>query len=637
MNIRHLARKNLTGNAQRYAAYFISCVFAVSIFFIYAQFILHPDVMTGDIQGGDTVRQGMIAAQVIIVIFSVFFIAYSNSTFLQSRSKEFGLLSLFGMSKRQLRKLIYFEQTFTSLLAIVLGLGIGTLFSKLFLMLMSAMLNTEAPIAFEFVPMAYVITAIGFIVLFQALTLVSFWKMRNQTVQAFLQDARKPKMMPRASLTLTIIALIFVGFGYFLAVTASLEYSFLLIFPILFFVVTGSYFLFSQGTVAAYKWLYKRNSLTRGPQLVTRTNILFRLKDYARMLFLTSTITAVVLTAAGTVYLANEYIIDLVTEQTPASATWLEEDASENEILEPERAEEIIAAHDTEIDYAFNVEMLPVDVSIAGDEGSVAVFPETNYNEIASHRDLDPLSLEENEIFITSPMLGFGPWEDIEKTEQLDMDMNGEQVTMDIAGTAEDAIVGATNQGQIQVVMNDSSYLHYNNAQYADDEKLRALGYHFVDWENEVEVSNALEEEAEDPAHLFQTMAPPFQALQQGFSLTLFIGLFVSVLFFIVQGSMLYLKLFTELEDTKKQLLSLNRIGITRKEAGKILGHKIKFLFFVPLIVGAIHASFAYAMLASILDVNLFWSGVMVIAIYAVLQYLYYVITRHFYLKAAFR
>ncbi|QQK74831.1 ABC transporter permease [Salicibibacter cibarius] len=635
MNIRRLARRNLTGNAQQYAAYFLSCVFAVSIFFIYTQFILHPEVMSGEIQGGDAVRSGMISAQVIIVIFSVFFIAYSNNTFLQTRSQEFGLLTLFGMSKRQLRKLIYLEQTITSLLAIVFGLGIGTLFSKLFLMLMSAMLNTEAPIAFEFVPMAYVITAIGFIVLFQALTLLSFWKMRGQTVQDFLQDARKPKVMPRSSMTVTVIALLFLGFGYFIAATASIELSFLLIFPILFFVLIGSYFLFTQGTVAAYKRLYKRKSLLRGPQLVTRTNILFRLKDYARMLFLTSTITAVVLTAAGTVYLANEYMVDMVMEQTPASVTWTEESAAENAILEPERAEEIIAEYDTDVEYTFNIEMLPADVSIAGEEGVVAVFPETEYNEIATYRGLDPLEMEEDEIFVTSPMLGFGPWEELEEMEQLDMDMNGEQTTMDIAGTAEDAIVGATNQGQIQVVMNDVRFLHYAS-QYSDEEKIRSLGYHFVDWENEIEVSNALDEEVGDPS-LFQTMAPPFQALQQAFSLTLFIGLFVSVLFFIVQGSMLYLKLFTELEDTKKQLLSLNRIGITRKEAGKILGHKIKFLFFVPLAVGALHASFAYAMLASILGVNLFWSAIMVISIYAILQYLYYLITRHFYLKAAFR
>ncbi|QQK78960.1 ABC transporter permease [Salicibibacter cibi] len=636
MNIRRLARKNLTGNAQQYAAYFLSCVFAVSIFFIYAQFILHPEVMSGDIQAGDSVRSGMIAAQVIIVIFSVFFIAYSNNTFLQTRSQEFGLLTLFGMSKRQLRKLIYLEQTITSLLAIVFGLGLGTLFSKLFLMLMSAMLDTETPIAFEFVPMAYVITAIGFIVLFQTLTLLSFWRMRGQTVQDFLQDARKPKVMPRSSITVTVIALLFLGFGYFIAATASIELSFLLIFPILFFVLIGSYFLFTQGTVAVYKRLYKRKSLLQGTHLVTRTNILFRLKDYARMLFLTSTITAVVLTAAGTVYLANEYLVDMVMEQTPASVTWTEESAAENAILEPERAEEIIAEYDTEIEYTFDVEMLRADVSFdAGEKGVVAVFPETEYNEIAAYRSLDPLELEEDEVFVTSPMLGFGPWEDFEGMEQLDMGMNGEQTTMDIAGTAEDAIVGTTNQGQIQVVMNDVSFLHYAS-QYTDDEKLRALGYHFVDWENEVDVSNALDEEAED-SFLLQTMAPPFQALQQTFSLTLFIGLFVSVLFFIVQGSMLYLKLFTELEDTKKQLLSLNRIGITRKEAGKILGHKIKFLFFVPLAVGALHASFAYAMLASILDVNLFWSGVMVISIYAILQYLYYLITRHFYLKAAFR
>ncbi|GAJ98851.1 hypothetical protein [Geomicrobium sp. JCM 19055] len=60
MTITKLARKNLTGHAQRYAAYFLSCVFAVSVFFIYAQFVFHPEVMDGDIRGGDAVRTGMI-------------------------------------------------------------------------------------------------------------------------------------------------------------------------------------------------------------------------------------------------------------------------------------------------------------------------------------------------------------------------------------------------------------------------------------------------------------------------------------------------------------------------------------------------------------------------------------------------
>lgn len=107
MNISTLARRNLTGHFQRYLAYFLSCSFAVAVFFTYASFIKHPDVVNGNIPAADLVRVGMTAAQIIIVVFSFFFIAYSNSAFLQVRQKEFGLLSLFGMSNRQLRTLIY--------------------------------------------------------------------------------------------------------------------------------------------------------------------------------------------------------------------------------------------------------------------------------------------------------------------------------------------------------------------------------------------------------------------------------------------------------------------------------------------------------------------------------------------------
>lgn len=123
----------------------------------------------------------------------------------------------------------------------------------------------------------------------------------------------------------------------------------------------------------------------------------------------------------------------------------------------------------------------------------------------------------------------------------------------------------------------------------------------------------------------------------QSYLLTMAIGLFVSLLFFIVQGSMLYLKLFTELADTRQQLLSLQRLGLTQREITKLLTHQVKFLFFVPAIVGAVHASFSYMMLSSMLEFNLFNSGLLVITIYFALQLAYYLITRFFYVRAALK
>lgn len=114
----------------------------------------------------------------------------------------------------------------------------------------------------------------------------------------------------------------------------------------------------------------------------------------------------------------------------------------------------------------------------------------------------------------------------------------------------------------------------------------------------------------------------------------LFIGLFVSVLFFIVQGSMLYLRMFTEIEDTRVQVLALKRIGVTDKEIHLILGKQIGFLFFIPFIAGTIHAGFAYAALSNMLNSNLFLEAVIVIFIYFVFQALYYIVTRHIYKRA---
>lgn len=104
MKISNMAMKNIKGNLYRYIMYYLSNAFAVTIFFIFANFVFHPSMDPNSITGSATAKQGvvsgMIACQVIIVIFSVLFVGYSTSIFLKSRGKEFGLLSLYGMTKK---------------------------------------------------------------------------------------------------------------------------------------------------------------------------------------------------------------------------------------------------------------------------------------------------------------------------------------------------------------------------------------------------------------------------------------------------------------------------------------------------------------------------------------------------------
>lgn len=163
MTFRSLALSNIRGNWRSYSAFFLSSVFSVMIFYIYAAFLYHPEVENGSIMAASKIRSGMMFCEYIIIIFSFLFVLYSNSAFLKTRQQEFGLFSLFGMTKAQLRKLVIYENAAIAVLAIAVGILLGMLFSKLFFMALAVLLKLEETIPFAAPLKAIGITAGGFL------------------------------------------------------------------------------------------------------------------------------------------------------------------------------------------------------------------------------------------------------------------------------------------------------------------------------------------------------------------------------------------------------------------------------------------------------------------------------------------
>ncbi|MGN7312120.1 FtsX-like permease family protein [Alkalicoccobacillus gibsonii] len=640
MNISTLARRNVIGHLQRYLAYFLSCSFAVTIYFAYATFTLHPEVANGSIPAADIVRIGMIAAQLIIVVFSIFFIAYSNSAFLQVREKEFGLLSLFGMTNNQLRKLIYLEQTILSLAAIVAGIGFGLLFSKLFLMLMNFLLAVETPMQFQIIPRAFIETGLLFLILFQALTFYGLFRLKNRRIIDLIRAKKKPKPMPIASKWLTVLSITTLALGYTLAATANLFSAFFLVIPIVILVMIGTYFLFTQGMLALFKRLYaNKNNLFRGTTLLTRTNILFRLKDHARMLFLTSIISAVLLTAGGIVFMFFQTFIDQGTKIVPQAIAWVEEDANQFQVIDPSAVEETFALSNQKIEYTVNTLALPGQMSLPVpysnlvQDTDIMIVSQSEFNRVAQQKGLDTISLNTDEILLNTPFSTMATVHDDDRTETLHVKEQelSVHIVSEIFG---EALFSSAGPASSIIVVRDSVY-ETLAASFNESDKMRLMGYELENWKDAVDVSNEIKAQVNPAfAYSLQTRAPEYQMLIQASALTIFIGVFISLLFFIVQGSMIYLKLFTEIGDTKQQLRSLHRIGITKEESARIINRQVQFLFFVPFVVGSIHAAFAYAMLGSILSIQLWGSGVLVISIYFVFQVFYYLLTKYVYQRA---
>src|SRR5690554_736345 len=100
MTFRQFAYRNVIRNSRIYAAFFMASVFSVMVFFLYSMLLFHPSIENRFVQ--DVAFLGMAVAEIVLYIFTLFFLFYSMRAFLQARSKEFGVLLHLGMEKRQL-------------------------------------------------------------------------------------------------------------------------------------------------------------------------------------------------------------------------------------------------------------------------------------------------------------------------------------------------------------------------------------------------------------------------------------------------------------------------------------------------------------------------------------------------------
>ncbi len=142
-------------------------------FFIFANFVFHPSIDFHP-EGVHAVASmgaanGMKISQVIIIIFSFLFVGYSTSIFLKSRGKEFGLLSLYGMTRKQIKKIcIYRKYHIIPIIYRDRDNHRNCIFQIVFFMIMESLLDISIP--FNISLKALGLTFILFFLLFEIIS-----------------------------------------------------------------------------------------------------------------------------------------------------------------------------------------------------------------------------------------------------------------------------------------------------------------------------------------------------------------------------------------------------------------------------------------------------------------------------------
>ncbi|MDQ0208364.1 ABC transporter permease [Alkalicoccobacillus murimartini] len=642
MTFRQFAYRNIIRNKRTYSAFLLSCAFSVFVFFVYAVFLYHPNVEEGLITNVAVTVMG--ASQYVIFGFSFLFVLYSMGSFLTSRKQEFGILVLHGLTKRKLRKLLFFESILIGFGAILIGVLTGLAFEKLFLMAFSRVILLEE-MSFYMPWKALGLTVGAFVLLFVSISYFTSFIVRTSKVAELLRASSEPKSFPVTSKLLSILALLLIGGGYILAITANEVQVAVRFLPVTFMVILGTYFLFTQLSVFSMKQLQKKpENNWRGTKLISRANLMYRLKDNARIFFLVSIVSTIAICATGTIATFGNW--NERNYETPLAISYLSEDKEDaqqvNQTLSSQLKQKDIVYSSVSLHFK--------EVAGTYQEGNSAysvnyhVLSQSQFNELAQLLNNPMVELEDHQI---QPVPIYD--EQWKNAGELYSDYQINFPNIEESFTGQPMLPYA--------VFNQSYYLNTNSMVVTDQmfQELQStndqfmIGYQIDEWEQTELIGANIEEKQHQVERTYfnnasnKALEPTFEFHSSGlnyiqaislYQTMLLMGSVIGIVFFIATGSFLYYRLHNYLPQDGERFLILRKLGLPYKKMNRIVTTEMSILFFAPFGLSLIHSSVAFVALQSMFvqETRIFNSVVLVIGGFIVAQIIYFLLMRKQYL-----
>src|SRR5690625_3150971 len=231
------------------------------------------------------------------------------------------------MSNPQIRWMVFLENMVIGLFATIIGITLGLVFSKVILLIAENVLVFVDSLQFFFSTMSMIVTFASFIIfIFFISTYVTIMLRTNKVVRLIKSD-KIGKSEPKASIWLTIFAVLLLGSGYAIALNVKGPAVVIALFPVAALVIVGTYFLFTQLNVFVVRKLKNSEHLFwKKTNMLLFSDLSYRMKDNARAFFMVAIISTVAFSAIGTLVGLNSYLMSGIKSANPVSFEYVVED-----------------------------------------------------------------------------------------------------------------------------------------------------------------------------------------------------------------------------------------------------------------------------------------------------------------------
>ncbi|MBU3217977.1 ABC transporter permease [Clostridium estertheticum] len=626
MNSFSIAFDNFKRNIKVYSLYIMSMIFSVIVFYNFVALKYNPDFQKAN-ETSSYIKATSTAVSYLLLLFIIFFIWFSSSFFLNQRKREIGIYAFMGVSNTQIALIYSIELIFMGITATAVGLILGVVFCKLFLMMLAKVALLNMKIGFFISTKAIIQTTVAFFVIFFVNSVLGYINIVRSKLIDLINASKREERLPKVNYVKGLLSLICISVGYYFALHArgeKFEANFLIA---IIFVILGTYWFFGSVYSIIMKFIINRKKiLYNGVNIVSMSNIAFRIKNNYRTLAAVAILATITLTSYGTVASLRYFVQIRDSIQKPYEISYMSSDDKVKQQVRDKLAsskKDIILEESTEVIIIKPHIYAEMNLQL----GEYVALKYSDFIKISSDLKVKDLKnfkkekLAKGEILYVSPpsvVMSLYDYKNVKAT------ITNKNYT--IKNILKTPILGSSiplclilNDEDYNLLRSTSKIYEFNGIKINNTDNIKLLEKELITIKP---IKNSL--------HVNVSKDKSFYSV---FGIVYFLGAFLSLVFIIATGSIIYFKLISEAYLDKDKYVLLKRLGMTNKEIFRATTRQIGISYLLPLVVGIIHSCVAMSVLSKLIDYNILMPAISSIITFIVVYVGYFIATTRKYMK----
>jgi putative ABC transport system permease protein len=666
-----IAWNNIKKNGNLYLPNILAGMGFTAVFYIILT--LSMDNRLGSVRGGRYLSSVMPLGVGVMAVLSVILLLYTNSFLMKQRNREFGLYNVLGMEKRHIGRILFAEMAICAAFVLAGGVALGFLLYKLCALVICKILAVDSVLGFYYFSWRNVVPVVLF---FAGIYLLAYLTNRVRIAwmkpTELLQSAKAGEREPKVKWILLLVGILSLGGGYYISVTTKEPLKAIeLFFVAVLLVILGTYCLFITGITALLK-LMKRTSgfYYKKKHFVAVSGLLYRMKQNGVGLASITILATMVLVMLSTTVSMYAGIGDTIRRQYYHQMTMSAEYVVDDEYVEvpledlKQMVEQSAGEFGLAISYTGQQKYLSCAVSREGEPFDLdrtglldSMVSEAWFMTAEEYERLtgQTLSLQENELayyalpgnasdFPDTFTLGDTTYQCLSILTEYPVSMEGYAI-VDCFGFVVPQESDLENiyalqkesYGKNASEMNDKLVLDFSDEDRMEEvyddfyKSLRAKILAYI---------AAIPEANGNAGFSVDSKWDTIEYLYGMYGTLLFLGILLSIIFIFATALIIYYKQISEGYEDRERFFIMQKVGMSQREVKGTIKSQILLVFFLPLLVAAVHTAFAFPILTRLLralfsaDQLLFFICTLVsLEVFAILYVAIYGLTARTYYK----